>query len=69
MTLVIDLDNGETVYIEKYLDPVDDRLRDYSPYAKWMIRMSLEWIEGTTKDGHTVYIQVKHIVKIAEVDA
>jgi len=67
MTLVIDLDNGETVYMERFIDP-EDKMVHSSEIARPIMLMNLEWIEGATKQGNRLYIAVKHIVKIAEVD-
>lgn len=69
MTLVIDLDNGETVFLESYKDLQSKTEWEKLHHdAKAMMKLGLEWIKGNTIQDRTIYIQVAHIVKIAEVD-
>lgn len=69
MTLVIDLDNGETVFLESYKDLQGKTEWDALHFdAEAMMNLGLEWIKGTTIQDRTIYIAVKHIVKIAEVE-
>ena len=68
MTLVIDLDNGTTVFLKKYKAPMDeDESTCWRRTPERILDWQLEWIEGVTENGYTLYIAVKHIIKIAAV--